>query len=223
LVVTYPDGVDFPSDEIALTSDRVVDIRRTPPRPPAPNPLIYLGLGTIIGLGSLAGLFLLGGEGVRLAILLVPLLLYTRLKRDKVLDHFLRGRIFEVIRKKPGITYNAIRRDLGISNGSLAYHVYTLQREGFVKSVPEGPYRRFFTMDEPVSRAGVLVSELQKKILDLLAVEPGISQSIIANRLGTSPQSVNYNVSRLVRKGMVRLEGWGWKKQCFASAAGVQT
>ncbi|HLF06459.1 MAG TPA: winged helix-turn-helix transcriptional regulator, partial [Thermoplasmata archaeon] len=211
------DGREALSDEVKLTSDAniVVGFR---PRAGAP-PYLLIGVGALASLGILAGIFFLGGEAARLALLLIPFLALSRIKRDRVLDHFVRGQIYGYVIKAPGTNYSEIKRELKLANGVLSYHLFTLEREGFVKSLREGSYRRYFPREAAVSERGQILSKLQKSILDAVRVAPGISQTEIAGKLGTRRQRVSYNMRRLAMVGLVRVEGWGLRKRCFPLGA----
>src|SRR6266702_4746015 len=101
-----------------------------PSRRGTPPPPIYAQAG-IVSLGILGGLaaFLSWTEPGRHAIFGALFPLYTRLKKEEVLDHFVRGQVFGVIKAEPGTNFTEIRDDLGLSNGTLAYHLRTLEVE----------------------------------------------------------------------------------------------
>jgi len=73
-------------------------------------------------------------ENAKYGLLLLIVPLYSKIKREKVLDHFIRGQIFGYIMANPGEHYNSIKQALDMTNGSLAHHLRTLERERFVKS-----------------------------------------------------------------------------------------
>jgi predicted transcriptional regulator len=140
----------------------------------------------------------------------------SRIKRESVLDHFLRGQIYGCILSSPGITYNRIKRRVGASNGTLAYHLHTLEREGFIRSMANGQYRQFFPLDvRPVKANEMLLSRLQEAILGLVRSSPGIAQAEITAKLEAKRQSVSYNVRRLRDMGLIKIGGWGRMRRCF--------
>jgi DNA-binding MarR family transcriptional regulator len=145
-------------------------------------------------------------EAVFFALALVPVLFYTRLRREKVLDQFTRGQIFGYIMAYPGSTYRGIKRGLGLNNGTLTYHLYTLERERFVRSRADGVYKRFYPIDVRIpDDAGESVTPFQRALWNLVSEEPGISQTEAAERLGTKKQNVYYNAKRLQRAGLLRI------------------
>src|SRR2546422_667386 len=96
--------------------------------------------------------------------------LYTRLKKEEVLDHFVRGQVFGVIKTEPGTHFTEIRDNLGLSNGTLSYHLRTLEVAGFIRSEREGMYKRFFAADAQSDRGGegIRLSTLQKSLVEIL-------------------------------------------------------
>lgn len=219
--ITYPDGTSETSDPVKLDdSAQVVFGGRRPPQPGV-SPWVYLAIPGVIGLGVALAL-LIGGEAALLA-LLAPLAWLMGIKRrDELLDHFVRGQIFGWIKANPGSTYTQLRTALGAANGTLSYHLYVLERAGFIRGLRDGRWRSHFAKDVPLSSRGALVSTMQRSILDLLRENPGIWQNEPARRLGKQPQNVNYNVTQLVRSGLVRMEGWGVRKKCYLSGLAYQ-
>jgi DNA-binding MarR family transcriptional regulator len=172
-------------------------------------------LGALLSLGTLAGAYALGGEAARYALMMVPISLYARMRRDRRRDEFVRGQIYGNILSNPGTTYGVIQRTVGVGNGTLSYHLYHLESEGFVRSERDGWFRRLYPAWAPRGAGDPILSDIQRKIVEVVETEPGMSQTDIAMLMGESRQMVNYNVSRLVQAGFLRLEGWGAKTKCF--------
>jgi predicted transcriptional regulator len=172
-----------------------------------------LGIGTVAGLGAAA---LLVGDAVLWAILMLPAAMLMRIRRDEVLDHFVRGQVFGAIRLKPGITYSEIRRELDVANGTLAYHLHVLMREGFITARREGVYTCFYAGAAMGVGKGIRLSPLQAKIIDQMKREPGLSQSVLAERLSEPMKTVHYNVRRMQQSGFVRVEKRGRVSHCYS-------
>ena len=177
--------------------------------------LPVVGIASIIVLLSLVAAYAFGGANARYSILSFPAGILAAIKRERKLDHFVRGQVYGSIVMEPGINYSGIMRKFGLANGTLSYHLHILENEGFIKSEKDGPHRRFYPKDAPLSDRGILLSEVQKKIVEAVVKNDGISQSSIASQLRLPRQNVNYNVKRLVRVGLVRLEGWGPRRRCY--------
>ena len=174
--------------------------------------LIIAFVGTGIGLAAFVGATEIGY--VALLSLFMPL--YVRLKRKDVLSHFTRGQIFGYIQANPGEHYNAIIQHLGLQNGVGAYHLKVLEREGFIKSLKDGIYKRFYPMGVRISEKKLHLSRVQRDILGEIQKHPGITQKQISKLLDESKQVVNYHVKILEAAGLIRLERKGRETACYA-------
>lgn len=154
---------------------------------------------------------LIGGAGVGYALstdigrwkffmLLIPL--YTRIKKDAVLDNFQRGRIYQYILMNPGDHFSHIKKMLALNSGTLTYHLSVLERREFVKSRTDGRFRRFYPYEMRVEHGPH--RDIQELILGYLANNPGISQKEIAHALNIHVSTVNYHVNMMVGAGLLR-------------------
>lgn len=142
--------------------------------------------------------------------------LYTRLKKNEVLDHFVRGQIYGYIMSHPGRNYNAIRNDLNITNGTLSHHLRTLEVQGFIKSRRDGVNTRFYPIDMKIPQEkGTRLSDLQMRIIELISKEEGMTQVDIAGRLDVSQQCISYNLKYMKREGIIGIERIGRIRRYF--------
>lgn len=142
--------------------------------------------------------------------------LYTRLKKNEVLDHFVRGQIYGYIMSHPGRNYNAIRNDLDITNGTLSHHLRTLEVQGFIKSRRDGVNTRFYPIDMKIPQErGTRLSDLQMRIIELISTEEGMTQVDIAERLDVSQQCISYNLKYMKREGIIGIERIGRVRRYF--------
>ncbi len=174
--------------------------------------LMITFVGTGIGLATFIGATEIG----YLAFLSLFLPLYVRLRKKDVLSHFTRGQIFGYIQANPGAHYNAIIQYLGLHNGVGAYHLQVLEREGFVKSLRDGIYKRFYPTGVRIPEKRLHLSRLQRDILGEIKRHPGVTQKQISKLLDESKQVVNYHVKILEGAGLIRLERIGRETACFS-------
>ncbi len=172
---------------------------------------------TVILIGAAA---FIGGTEVGKYNLLVGLLpLYTRIKRDKILDHEARGMIRGYIIANPGVHFNYLKRELGLKNGALAYHLKVLERGEFIKIQRDGMYTRLYPMKNGAyykgAFNGVRLSELQKKIVRQIRVKPGITQKKIIAQTGIKQQTVSRNINVLVEKDVIKVQKKGRESCCY--------
>ncbi len=208
------------STTFQLSADSSVDLTLGPSGPSHPPPASvwppwFLPLVVTVALAAAVVGIVLGGELTELALILPVVLLYARIRRDQVLDHFVRGRVFGYIEGHPGASYSEIMDALHLANGVASYHLYVLEREKFIASRRAGSARVYFPPDQPPRAEDSGLSPVQARIMALVRESPGVSQSDIARRLGTRRQNVHYNVGRLSQAGIVAVDGWGWRKRVF--------
>ncbi|MGQ9583461.1 MAG: winged helix-turn-helix transcriptional regulator [Thermoplasmatota archaeon] len=195
----------------------------------APSPQPLPAGAAIIGAAAI-GLAALGaatggtesGKYWFLSVLFIPL--YTKIKRDDILDHFIRGQVYGYIKANPGEHYNSIKKALSLKNGTLMYHLKTLEREDFIKSVVDGRFRRFYPKDmkipDPSEELVLKMNHIQREILRIIRESPGISQKELAARIGLSPPTVHYHVDIMTAARLVTVRRAGRETQCFADEAG---
>ncbi|MFO7618845.1 MAG: winged helix-turn-helix transcriptional regulator, partial [Thermoplasmata archaeon] len=174
-----------------------------------------------IGITGLIAVIIIGsteaGKCGLIKLFFLPL--YSRLKKDDLLDHFVRGQIYGYIMSHPGEHYNHIKLKLDVTNGTLSHHLRALEFQGYIKSQRDGTYKRFYPTDMKVPRTkGIKLSDLQLGILDAIRQCPGISQKEIATREGISQQSVSYNLSLLERMGVLDSSRDGVRKKYYLSS-----
>jgi DNA-binding MarR family transcriptional regulator len=173
--------------------------------PPSPNPW-----PAVLGGGALfAAAAALATERGKAGLFALLLPLYTRLRDGDVLDQFTRGQIYGYIRVHPGDTYTDIKRNLGLNNGTLTYHLDVLAKQGYVRSVVRGARKMFFPVDVPPPEDGGGLAEIQRRLLGALVEAPGIAIADLAASLGISRQLALYHTRLLAGRGLVRLERRG--------------
>jgi predicted transcriptional regulator len=155
------------------------------------------------------------GKYKLLCLLFVPL--YTKIHEDNVLDHFTRGRIYEYIRTHPGVHFNAIKRELNLNNGGLAYHLRLLEKIQLIKSERAGIYRLFYPTGMPVPKElGPRLTDTELFILEKIRAHPGISQTKLALMVADKKQrTVSHYIKQMARDGMIKLVRAGKETKCY--------
>jgi predicted transcriptional regulator len=195
--------------------------------PLRPSTGVPVAIGQAFAAGSLvavvAGAALIAGtEAGRFKLLLALVPLYSKIRKEEVLDQFVRGQVFGYIQANPGDHYSSIRQTLKLKNGTLAYHLRTLERESFVFSRMDGIFRRFYPsgLDPARVRFKGTVRETHRRILELIEGSPGITPKELAGELGASHQVASYHVRVLARRGLIRLEQKGRNTLCYPAIGG---
>jgi DNA-binding MarR family transcriptional regulator len=163
------------------------------------------------------------GKYKLLGLLFIPL--YTKLHKDKILDHFARGRLFEYIKLNPGVTFTALKSELDMGNGTLTYHLKTLEREELVKSTKDGRNRCFYLTGTKVHTPGLkddimgALSGVDSMIYEMICNKPGISQHEIFTTLeedtSLAQRTVSNHIKMMERRGLIQLRRDGKNKRCY--------
>jgi len=181
------------------------------------NPIAIAGISTLVIIGAIGAA--LGSNEVGkywfLSVIFIPL--YTKLHKDKILDHFTRGRVYEYIRNHLGVHYSEIKRELDLNNGNLTYHLHTLEREALIKSRTRGRFKVFYPMDVKIPQdMEPEISSIRKEILDIIREHPGISQKELGLLLPSKKQrTISYHIKNMSREGVIKLEKDGRETRCY--------
>jgi len=208
--------------DLVLTGNLTVQVRAGPARASesaVPGEFVALAFGIAILAGAAffvgyteTGLYLLG---------LALMLLYSKIARARVLDNFVRGKIYGYILANPGDHYNSIMDALKLSNGTFAYHIRMLEREQLIKSQADGVYKRFYPADMIMPDPDHLeLTRIQRVICDIIAERPGINQREVAALLNLSSATINYHIETLIKKHQVRRERVGMKVRYYPVPTG---
>jgi DNA-binding MarR family transcriptional regulator len=205
-----------------LFLERVTIAGSLSPQEGIPPAVLVAGSATVF-LGVL-GLAVGGTEYGKywfLGLLFVPL--YTKIKKDDVLDHFVRGQVYGYIKANPGEHYNSIKKALSLKNGTLVYHLKTLEREEFIKSVSDGRFKRFYPKEmkvpEPAEEMVLRMNHIQHEILNIIRETPGISQKEIAARIGLSTPTVHYHINIMMSARAIMVRRSGRETRCYIEDA----
>lgn len=152
--------------------------------------------------GAVAGLALLA-----LLVKLVLLPLFTRLRRDRLLDNPVRARLYDRIRAEPGIHLAELEEFLGIGKGATKHHVDQLASHKLVFVLEVAGYSRCYASGHvPIDvarRMGVLRAGSHARVYDLYATKPTLSLREAARELGMSAPSVHRAKKRLEKEGLL--------------------
>ncbi|UCC94077.1 MAG: winged helix-turn-helix transcriptional regulator, partial [Thermoplasmata archaeon] len=210
-----PANVIRERDEANNIVKRHIDVA-APPDEPLVSPAVAQASVAVVLTVSILGL--LGGtESGKYAFLtLIFIPLYTKIKKDRVLDHYLRGKIHGYIIANPGEHYNAIKEQLNVTNGALSYHLRVLEREGYVRSRMDGIFKRFYPADMKLPTTQRNISSFQEVILTIVKNNQGLSQKDIAKRIGASSQVINYHIKILEESELIEVDRSRRKSKVYA-------
>lgn len=148
------------------------------------------------------------------------LTLKIRITEKLLLDNVNRCMIIDIIRRRPGVNFSSIQKDLNIQIGSLSYHLNVLEKFQLIRSVQDGRYRRFWMYEDKVDLVLKLTS-VQEMLLYVIFKNPGISQSKLSMKIGRSRMVVHYNLRILKDIGLILIEKNGRETSCFITNNGT--
>jgi outer membrane protein assembly factor BamB/predicted transcriptional regulator len=162
--------------------------------------------GIVILTCTIIGILGLSSESFSYIIRPMAMMLFSRKKKEEVLDNFFRGQLYRCIVDNPGINLGELKKKVNSSIGTVVYHLKTLERDGLIKSYRDGLYRLFFPSSMKVPWEFMELTEPQRTIYRLVKENPGISQRGIASKTDMSPPKIHRNVHGLASKGFIRIE-----------------
>ena len=119
-------------------------------------------------------------------------------KDDDNLDNATKRSILDYIISHPGAHFSKILEDLELKNGTLSYHLYKLEKGGYIKSVREGLYKRYYP-----SGTKHIPRSVDESIYQVVLQNPGMRQSELSRLLGLNRQMIYYHIRSMVSKGLL--------------------
>jgi DNA-binding MarR family transcriptional regulator len=189
----------------------------------APSGVAALGASSAVWISlaliGLVGAALSGTEVGRYFVIFAALgAILGRGKPSSPLDHFVRGRLYQVISEDPGIHYSELRRRAKLSNGSAAHHLHVLERASLIRVVVDGSRTRFYPTDRALDDDSYGLTEADRAVLTTATAAPGLSEGEISQRLERSLSTVSRSVDRLGVLGLVTTRQDGRRVSVFPRA-----
>ncbi len=141
-----------------------------------------------------------------LAIGFVPL--YAAVRKEKVLDHFFRGRLYEYIKEHPGTTYSGLKKHFEVNNGVLTYHLHRLEKEELLSFKNVGKFKLFYADGVRMSGGELILSQLDRTILEMIHGTPGIASTEVIGALKDirAKRTLSRHLKDLQRKGLLEAQ-----------------
>lgn len=182
------------------------------------GPSLWWGMILLVGFIGAIGVGSLIIEVLKFGLLIIFLPLYTRLRKEKLLDQPTRERIYGYIIGNPGAYFGLIKQELELGNGQLVYHLKQLADAHLVYSREDGLKKRFYPSDIPRAKEGAPhISIVQEKILGVIRDNSGIGQKKLAKTVGISRQVAGYHLTKMERKGLIDKEVVGRESLYYPS------
>jgi predicted transcriptional regulator len=119
-----------------------------------------------------------------------------------------RTEIYNFINANPGIQFRAICSNLALSIGVVQFHIAILQKNGLVRFIRKGKYKRFFTAGNFSKKQMETIATLRlntvKNILKTLLQGKQVSHHQLAIHLSISSQGLTWQMNRLREAGIIQ-------------------
>ncbi|QYZ79401.1 winged helix-turn-helix transcriptional regulator [Methanofollis formosanus] len=141
-------------------------------------------------------------------------LLRSRQSRPSLLDHPLRGAIYQCIRARPGIHLRALSATTGTPMGTLRYHLGLLHQNHKVTVLQEDGRLMYYENSGTYTLTQQrLLKHLRnpttRHILCEVLRHPGMSRKEVAEIVGITGPAVHWHMKKLEEDGFVRQERSG--------------
>lgn len=126
-----------------------------------------------------------------------------------------RKRVYDAVRRYPGIHIRGVERALGLSSPLVQYHLRKLEEEGYVEAHEQGGYRRFYPTSKGKSAAlvredlplvGLLREEVPLHIVLLLLDRGPLTHTQLVQELNIAKSTVSYHLAKLAAANVLTRE-----------------
>lgn len=143
--------------------------------------------------------------GVSLLILArLALVLYTRIKREELLDHPARRAVYHAAHAAPGTPARELQRASGLAWGAFNLHLRALVQGRYLRTERVGHYLLVYPVG--THAPGIPSPAARAVYAALPANGAGVSVSACRENLGMSRQLLDHHLKSLAQRGLVRLE-----------------
>ena len=232
--LTGPNGAepasDVPAEEVAPAAvDEAVTTEESAAQPNAVyaasdsvapiSPELPEVVATSVAVASMTGSTLVFFPGARQVALrwlrrAFGLALFSRIAQEDILTHGRRAELFEFIKQNPGERIENARRALGISNGSMHYHLKVLSERNLIRVLRDGGLARLYPAGPKINPQPYVPAQ-RRRFVDLLSSRPGVTQREAAMLLGISERMASYHIQTLSTQGLVEVKPEGARKRLF--------
>lgn len=135
-------------------------------------------------------------------LLLLPLLpLFSRIARERVLEHAARRHLLDLVEASPGIHYRELVRRAGRGHGAVEHHLRSLVRAGLLRVHVEGGRTRYFPPpargELALEQRSALLADRARHVLACVARHGHLPLAGLARAAGLAPSSLHACVGRL--------------------------
>lgn len=134
---------------------------------------------------------------------------YARVQGEEILEHPGRAEVYERVKAFPGVNFVQLGAQVTFGASTLTYHLRVLEKNGYVHSVRDGRYLRFFDKrsghysGERKTAVSALRNETTAAMARHIRAHPGVPQCDLATAFNVTPSTVTWHMNRLGAAGLV--------------------
>jgi DNA-binding transcriptional ArsR family regulator len=118
-----------------------------------------------------------------------------------------RRKIYNYIKKNPGVHFRSISKKLKIRGSTIEYHLRILTRQNLITEMKENGYLRFFVNNAVGNNEKKVLSLLRQKtprhiVISLLSL-CGLSSKELCQLLNKSPSTINFHIKILLKNNII--------------------
>lgn len=157
----------------------------------------------------------------------LPYLGYRAITDNSVLSNGTRLKIYDYIKKNPGVSFSVISKETGVNRGTLSYHLKILGLNNKINVYKNRGYSKYFENhmkfnDDDRRILQYLKKDTSRKIIENLIEYPGVSRKDLSNAIGISGPAVTQHMKHLQADGVIEMKKEGQFNKYYASARAVQ-
>lgn len=117
-----------------------------------------------------------------------------------------RKKIYNSLKRSPGLHFRELQRRTKLATGSLQYHLDYLLKRHLLKQEKDLKFTRFYLVRdsfEGQKEMNVLRQESLRKIVLLLLEKKRANNTQVSRWIGVSPSTASWHLSKLLEKGIV--------------------
>ncbi|MCR4335493.1 MAG: winged helix-turn-helix transcriptional regulator [archaeon] len=133
---------------------------------------------------------------------------------EQALKLDVRKKIYNTIKKNPGLHFREIQRRVGIATGALQYHLDYLVKKHLVKTERETKFLRYYSVRqefEETSLMALLRQDSMRKIIVFLMQRRFANNQTISKQVNLSPSTTSWHLEKLVESSVVAKDRRGRK------------
>ncbi|TFG02809.1 MAG: winged helix-turn-helix transcriptional regulator [Promethearchaeota archaeon] len=143
----------------------------------------------------------------------------SRLTKDSILNNEKRKKIYNLIKKNPGLYFNEILKKVSSSNHVVYWHINMLLKFGLIKTTKIQNHEIYYpqTIDEEQSKREYFKRKKEcRNILNYLEKNTsGVLKSELAEKLEMHPQTIKKYIKYLEKYGFIEEEKYSPKEVLY--------